>query len=151
LVEAQQGIFYIVTEHSDQETSLKLLASYAFKERRHLATEYKLGEGLVGQCAWSRRESAYRCASGLHQDYIRIGRIEALSIVVLPVLFEGQIKAVVELAPSTGSAISILAFLDQLTESIGTVLNTITATMRTESCSSNRRRWLKSCRAARNF
>src|SRR5207249_3898385 len=46
LVEAQQGIFYIVTEQPDQEIRLKLLASYAFKERRHLATEYKLGEGL---------------------------------------------------------------------------------------------------------
>src|SRR5947199_2189963 len=49
LVEAQQGIFYIMTEQPEQEAKLKLLASYAFKERRHLATEYKLGEGLVGQ------------------------------------------------------------------------------------------------------
>src|SRR5438045_5269545 len=44
LVEAQQGIFYIMTEQPEQEPKLKLLASYAFKERRHLATEYKLGE-----------------------------------------------------------------------------------------------------------
>src|SRR5206468_624597 len=51
LVEAQQGIFYIMTEQQDQEHRLKLLASYAFKERRHISTEYKLGEGLVGQCA----------------------------------------------------------------------------------------------------
>jgi signal transduction histidine kinase/DNA-binding response OmpR family regulator/HAMP domain-containing protein len=133
LVEAQQGIFYIMTEQQDQEPRLKLLASYAFKERRHLATDYKLGEGLVGQCALEQERILL---TDVPSDYIKInsglGEAKPLSIVVLPVLFEGQIKAVVELASFHRFSEIHLAFLDQLTESIGIVLNTITATMRTE-------------------
>src|SRR5438874_3071658 len=133
LVEAQQGIFYIMTEQQDQEPRLKLLASYAFKERRHLSTEYKPGEGLVGQCAMEQERILL---TDVPPDYIKItsglGEAKPLSIVVLPVLFEGQIKAVVELASFHRFSDIHLAFLDQLTESIGIVLNTITATMRTE-------------------
>ena len=54
------------------------------------------------------------------------------NIVVLPVLFEGEVKAVIELASFHRFSEIHLAFLDQLTESIGIVLNTIAANMRTE-------------------
>jgi CheY-like chemotaxis protein len=53
--------------------------------------------------------------------------------VVLPVLFEGEVKAVVELASFHRFNKNHLAFLDQLTESIGIVLNSIEANMRTEA------------------
>jgi signal transduction histidine kinase/DNA-binding response OmpR family regulator/HAMP domain-containing protein len=133
LVDAQQGIFYIMSENENQEPTLKLLASYAFKERRHVDTQYKLGEGLVGQCALEQERILL---TDVPLNYIKItsglGEATPLSIVVLPVLFEGQIKAVVELASFHRFSEIHLAFLDQLTESIGIVLNTITATMRTE-------------------
>ena len=51
---------------------------------------------------------------------------------MLPVLFEGQTKAVIELASLHRFTDAHLSFLEQLTESIGIVLNTIEATMRTE-------------------
>ena len=51
---------------------------------------------------------------------------------MLPVLFEGQVKAVIELASFNRFSEIHLAFLDQLVESMGIVLNTIEATMRTE-------------------
>ena len=69
-------------------------------------------------------------------DYIRInsglGEAPPLNIIVLPVLFEGQVKAVIELASFSRFNEVHLAFLDQLVESMGIVLNTIEATMRTE-------------------
>ena len=69
-------------------------------------------------------------------DYIQIssglGEATPLNIVVLPVLFEGEVKAVIELASFHRFSDIHLTFLDQLTESIGIVLNTIAATMRTE-------------------
>src|SRR5439155_22552303 len=55
------------------------------------------------------------------------------SIVVLPVLFEGETMAVIELAALRPFTNTHLGFLDQLTQSIGVVLNTIEATMRTEN------------------
>src|SRR6202030_1190243 len=69
-------------------------------------------------------------------DYIRInsslGGLAPVSIVVLPVLFEGDVKAAIELASFAQFSDVHLNFLDQLTQSIGIVLNTIAATMRTE-------------------
>jgi len=61
-----------------------------------------------------------------------LGEGTPLNIVVLPVLFEGEARAVVELASFRHFSDIHLAFLDQLTQSIGIVLNTIAATMRTE-------------------
>src|SRR5262249_44078428 len=50
VVSAQQGVFYtMVSESPDKDPVLKLLASYAYKQRKHVDNEFKLGEGLVGQ------------------------------------------------------------------------------------------------------
>ncbi len=54
------------------------------------------------------------------------------NVIVLPVLFEDQVKAVIELASLSPFTASHLAFLEQLTASIGIVLNSIEATMQTE-------------------
>ena len=70
------------------------------------------------------------------EDYVQIssglGQAKPLNIVVLPILFEGDVKAVVEVASFNRFTEGQMSFLTQLTESIGIVLNTITATMRTE-------------------
>ena len=112
---------------------MKLFASYAYKERKSVASEFKAGEGLVGQCALEKDRILL---SEVPSEYIRIssglGEATPLCIVVLPVLFEGQVKAVIELASFHRFSEIHLKFLDQLTESMGIVLNTIAATMRTE-------------------
>src|SRR3954463_2398770 len=56
-----------------------------------------------------------------------------MNIVVLPVIFEGQVKAVIELASFRFFKDIHLSLLDQLTETIAIVLNTIEANMRTEA------------------
>ena len=65
---------------------------------------------------------------------IRSGLFEAVprNVIVLPVLFEDRVKAVIELASLSSFTTSQLAFLEQLTASIGIVLNSIEATMQTE-------------------
>ncbi len=94
---------------------------------------FKTGEGLVGQCAFDKRRILITSAP---PDYIRIssglGEGAPLDIVLLPVLFKGEAKAVVELASLARFSEVHLSFLDQLVESLGIVLNTIAATMRTE-------------------
>jgi signal transduction histidine kinase/DNA-binding response OmpR family regulator len=111
---------------------LKLLAGYATDEET-IPMQFRIGEGLVGECA---REKERILVTNTPGTYVRInsslGGDTPVSIVVLPALFEGDVKAVMELA-SFGQFSDIhLAFLDQLTQSIGIVLNTIAATMRTE-------------------
>ncbi len=132
LVGAAHGVFYIM-ENTDSNSYLKLLSSYAYRERKHLANRFHLGEGLVGQCALEKERILI---TEVPQDYIKIssglGEATPLNDVVLPVLFEGQVTAVIELASFQRFSEIHLTFFDQLTESIAIVLNTIAASMRTE-------------------
>jgi len=134
LVQAQHGVFYIMDSTKEKETAvLKMLSSYAFKERKHLSSQFKIGEGLVGQAAYEKERILL---TSVPSDYIQIssglGEGTPLNIIVLPIMFEGQVKAVIELASFERFSIIHQSFLDQLTESIGIVLNTIEANMRTE-------------------
>jgi signal transduction histidine kinase/CheY-like chemotaxis protein/HAMP domain-containing protein len=132
LVSVQHGVFYM-NEASNGQPEMTLLASYAYTERKNLANHFKAGEGLVGQCALEKTSIVL---SNVPADYVQVrsglGEATPLNIVVLPVLFEGEVKAVIELASFYRFSDVHLIFLNQLTESIGIVLNTIVATMRTE-------------------
>jgi hypothetical protein len=133
LVEAQHGVLYQVQAGPDGPTTLQLLAAYADQPADGLPAVLKLGEGLVGQCA---RDARRLILSGLPRNVtpIRSGLFKSKpkNAVVLPVLFEGQVKAVIELASLTPFTDLQLSFLEQLTSSIGIVLNSIEATMQTE-------------------
>jgi len=131
LVDAQQGTIYQMEAEHDQKGELRLLAGYA--RRSDQPERISIGESLVGQCAVEKQRILLH---EVPQDYTRIGSslgdAPPASIVVLPVLFEGQTKAVIELASLRPFSVTHLTFLEQLTQSIGVVLNTIEATMRTE-------------------
>ncbi len=133
VVGAQQGVFYMMDNIKADDPALKLLASYAYKERKNIDNRFKLGEGLVGQCALEKEKILL---ANVPKDYIKItsglGEATPLNIIVLPVVFEGAVKAVIELASFEHFSPTHQTFLDQLTESIGIVLNTIEANMRTE-------------------
>jgi HAMP domain-containing protein/CheY-like chemotaxis protein/signal transduction histidine kinase len=132
LVDAQQGVFYVNTSANGQPV-MKLLGGYAYKKRKNLANEFHAGEGLVGQCVLERERIL---VTHVPSNYVHIasglGEAPPNNIVVLPVLFEGEAKAVIELSTFSTFSDTHLTFLDQLTESIGIVLNTIAANTRTE-------------------
>jgi signal transduction histidine kinase/HAMP domain-containing protein/ActR/RegA family two-component response regulator len=135
LISAQHGVFYTLVASDDGgEPVLRYRAGYGYKERKHLATQFRLGEGLVGQCA---QEKERILLTEVPSDYVRItsglGDATPLNIIVLPILFEGSVRAVVELASFSRFSPTHQAFLDQLTESIGLVLNTIEANTLTEN------------------
>jgi signal transduction histidine kinase/CheY-like chemotaxis protein/HAMP domain-containing protein len=132
VVAAQQGVLYTL-DHSEEKPKLKLLASYGHTAHDAVGPTLGLGDGLIGQCAIEKRQILL---SSVPPDYIRIssglGNGTPATLVVLPVLFEGTVKAVLELASFERFSPTHLAFLDQLMESIGIVLNTIEANTRTE-------------------
>ncbi len=129
LVNAQQGMIY----QMESEESMVLLAAFAGDGEDGHLRRLKSGEGLVGQCAAEKRRIVI---SDLPANTvpIRSSLFEAVprNVVVLPVLFENHVKAVIELASLSFFTASHLAFLEQLTSSIGIVLNSIEATMQTE-------------------
>jgi methyl-accepting chemotaxis protein len=132
LVSAQHGVFYIM-DKDGESTTLRLLSSYAYQQRRGLSNQFAVGEGLVGQCAL---EKARILITDVPPHYVRIGsglgNGRPRNIVVIPIIFEGEVKAIIELASFNRFTDIHLTFLDQLTEGIGIVLNSISAGMRTE-------------------
>jgi CheY-like chemotaxis protein/signal transduction histidine kinase/HAMP domain-containing protein len=134
VVTAQHGLFYILQEDENFEDSkLNLIASYAYIRRKNSPTQYAMGEGLIGQVAVEKERIIL---SNVPKDYIRInsglGDARPQDVIILPVLFEGQLKAVIELASLDTFSQIHLDFLEGLTESIGIVLNTIESNSRTE-------------------
>jgi HAMP domain-containing protein/CheY-like chemotaxis protein/signal transduction histidine kinase len=131
LVNAQLGVIYQVA--SEDVPVLRLLSAYADDGINSHAQTIKMGEGLIGQCAADKRQ---RLITDMPAHAVPIGsalfKVVPQNIVVLPVLFENQVKAVIELASITAFTTSQMTFLEQLTDSIGIVLNSIEATMQTE-------------------
>jgi signal transduction histidine kinase/CheY-like chemotaxis protein/HAMP domain-containing protein len=132
LVNAQYGVFY-VTKREEDETKLELVASYGADSPDELKQKFHLREGLIGQAAADRRPILLK---DVPPDFIRIGsglgHSKPANVNILPALFEDEVKAVIELASFSEFNETHQSFLDQLMESVGIVLNTIAATMRTE-------------------
>ncbi|MBX3180795.1 MAG: HAMP domain-containing protein [Candidatus Hydrogenedentes bacterium] len=130
LVNAQQGVIYQMVDGPDP--FLRLLAGYAQPEDQ--PEQIRLGKGLAGQCAIEKKRIIL---TDVPSEYTKIhsglGSAYPESVVVIPTLFEGETKAVIELASLGSFTATHLTFLDQLTLSIGVVFNTIEATMQTEN------------------
>ncbi|HET9236396.1 MAG TPA: HAMP domain-containing protein [Oligoflexus sp.] len=134
LVGAQHGGFFMMETADDRTTPvLNLIASYGYSVRKSLSHTYRLKESLIGQCAFEKKRILM---SDVPEGFIHItsgmGDAPARNVVVLPVLFEGEIKAVIELASFKIFSENHLSFLDQLMDSIGVILNMISSSMRTE-------------------
>ncbi len=112
---------------------MKLTSTYAWRERKGVPSTFKLGEGLVGQCALEKKSIL---VSNAPPDYIQIGsglgEAPPVNLIVLPVLFEGEVKAVLELASFQPFSTIHQLFLEQLSGTIGVVLNVIVTNTRTE-------------------
>jgi HAMP domain-containing protein/CheY-like chemotaxis protein/signal transduction histidine kinase len=131
LVNAHMGVIYQV--ENEDSPQLRLLSAYAGDGIYPHQPILQLGEGLIGQCAMDKHQ---RLVTDIPSDSIPINsallRMAPKNLVVLPVLFETQVKAVIELASISAFTTSQMTFLEQLTDSIGIVLNSIEATMQTE-------------------
>ena len=131
LINAHMGVIY-QTENADSP-QLRLLSAYAGDGANPHPQVVQFGEGLIGQCAMDKRQ---RLVSDIPTDTAPINsallRVVPKNLVVLPVLFENQVKAVIELSSISSFTTSQMTFLEQLTDSIGIVLNSIEATMQTE-------------------
>jgi signal transduction histidine kinase/DNA-binding response OmpR family regulator/HAMP domain-containing protein len=133
LVNSEHGALYGMVNPTGAAPYLMFQAGYAYKPRKGLSKEFRLGEGLVGQCAVEKRRILL---TNVPPDYVRItsglGEGTPMNILILPVLFEGEVRAVIELASFQHFSQIHQDFLDQLTDSIGVVLNNIEASSRTE-------------------
>ena len=125
LVDSSHAVFYIKDTEiaEDEEARFKLLASYAFKERKSFSNTIRLGEGLIGQAVL---EKSPIILTDVPSDYVRIssglGEASPLNIYVLPIVFEGDVKAVIEIASFKSYSKTQQDFLEELMNGLGICL-----------------------------
>lgn len=131
-LELPVGVFYICETaeyqqktHTPQIHSLKMVASYGYTRRKNLASQFALGEGLVGQAAL---EKQLIVISQVPEDYIHVqsglGEAVPRTILVLPFMYDGELKGVVELGSFASFSELQLEFLQQVSEAIAIAVNT---------------------------
>ncbi|MBP2471207.1 HAMP domain-containing protein/signal transduction histidine kinase/CheY-like chemotaxis protein [Crossiella equi] len=132
LVGAQYGAFYLADETTEGTTELRLIGSYGHPDDG-TPTRFRLGQGLVGQAARSRKAIA---VDHLPADYITVssalGRATPAALLVLPIVVDDQVLGVIELAAMRLFTPVHRAFLTQLMDTIGVNVNTIVANARTD-------------------
>jgi signal transduction histidine kinase/CheY-like chemotaxis protein/HAMP domain-containing protein len=133
LVQAQHGTFF-VAEDAGGETRLRLVAGYGLRADKDAPIQYRIGQSLIGQVAKSKRPIV---VDEIPPGYIKIssglGEASPANLAVLPLLFEGQVLGVVELASFTKFTPVQMSLLEELTEALGVNVNAIVATSRTDA------------------
>ncbi|MEV8593631.1 HAMP domain-containing protein [Streptomyces sp. NPDC052012] len=132
LVSAQYGAFYLA-EDDGEGPALRLVGSYGSPDDDGRPTRIPFGRTLVGQAARSRRVIT---VDELPPDYVTIssglGQVVPTALMLLPIVVEGQVLGVIELASVTPFTQIHRDFLTQLMETIGVNVNTIVANARTD-------------------
>ncbi|WP_042440938.1 HAMP domain-containing protein [Streptacidiphilus albus] len=143
VVSAQHGAFFlaqpgtrsqerVTDEEDDSDLILRLIGSYGY-QRRAMPTTFRPGESLIGQAAVEKRPILLTSAP---PGYLRIasglGEAAPVNVIVMPVLFEGRLLGIIELASFNAFTKVSLAFLDQIAEMIGVTVNTISVNTKTE-------------------
>jgi CheY-like chemotaxis protein/CHASE3 domain sensor protein/putative methionine-R-sulfoxide reductase with GAF domain len=124
-LEIQQGAFYV----KDEAATLRLQASYA---RENARPAIAMGEGLIGQCALERQPILLHDLPAEYLIHSALGEAAARFIVILPAMFEGDVKGVVELASFTALTQTRQEFLLELLQAIGAALHNLVLNERTE-------------------
>ncbi|MDM8558912.1 GAF domain-containing protein [Candidatus Parabeggiatoa sp. HSG14] len=131
-LEAQVGVFYLLegkegTGERDnvENTCLKLIASYAYTQRKGMGHQFKVGEGLIGQAALEKQRIL---VTEIPEDYINIqsglGEAVPQQLVIIPFMYENVVKGVIEIGSFHSFTEVQLELLDQIISNIGIAVNT---------------------------
>jgi signal transduction histidine kinase/CheY-like chemotaxis protein/HAMP domain-containing protein len=133
LMGALHGTFFL-TEQAGDETRLRLIAGYGLRADKDAPIQYRIGQSLIGQVAKSKRLVV---VDEIPQGYIKItsglGEAPPANLVVFPLLFEGEVLGVVELASFSKFTPIQIDFLEQFAETLGISVNAIIANSRTDT------------------
>ncbi|OAB47094.1 response regulator [Paenibacillus antarcticus] len=135
LIEVGQGAFYVkeTGKNSEHIDDFILLGSYAYIERENVSQRFRLGEGLIGQCALEKKPILL---TQVPNDYIQIssglGEGKPLTILVMPIIFEEEVVAVIELASFKAFTPTQHNLLELLSTSLGVIINSAASRQRTE-------------------
>ncbi|WP_327748328.1 HAMP domain-containing protein [Streptomyces europaeiscabiei] len=141
VVSAQHGAFFLalpfldgkdLAPDNDEQYELRMLGSYGYS-MGSMPTSFRPGEALVGTAAKEKRTILVENApSGYLKISSGLGEAPPAQVIVLPVLFEGTVLGVIELASFTPFTQIQKDFLNQIAEMIATSVNTISVNTKTE-------------------
>ncbi|CAM5439332.1 histidine kinase OS=Streptomyces alboniger OX=132473 GN=CP975_26515 PE=4 SV=1 [Streptomyces alboniger] len=115
-----------------EEHHLRMLGSYGYS-MGSMPTSFRPGETLIGTAAKERRTILVENApSGYLRIASGLGEAPPAQVIVLPVLFEGTVLGVIELAAFQPFTQIQKDFLNQIAEMIATSVNTISVNTKTE-------------------
>ena len=140
LIGAQHGTFFLA-EGVGGETRLRLIAGYGLRADFDAPSQFRLGQSLIGQVAKSRKPLLVTDAPA---GYVKIssglGGAAPVNLIVMPIVFEGQVLGVIEASSFTPFTRTHQDFLEQLMETIGVNVNAIMANARTDTLLEESRR-----------
>jgi CheY-like chemotaxis protein len=120
-IDAKLGAIYL----KDENNTLKLVSSYAYTKRKNLSNEFKVGSGIVGQAALEKKPILI---TNVPDDYLKInsglGEARPVNILVLPFLYEGVVKGIIELGSFNELNDLHMQFLNQIAENIAIAFHT---------------------------
>ncbi|MDF2716160.1 MAG: hypothetical protein K0R28_3085, partial [Paenibacillus sp.] len=132
LLNANYGVLYIRSGKGDQRQMAKW-ASYASVGEPSGAAGFRIGEGLVGQCA---AENRVFDLDRVPDDYIRIGsglgHTAPHSVLIAPVESAGEVVAVIELAALEPFTPLKRKLLEELLNTIGPAIHSVESRMEIE-------------------
>ncbi|MET7974178.1 HAMP domain-containing protein [Streptomyces mirabilis] len=140
VVSAQHGAFFLSMPLVDGKEAgndedayeLRMLGSYGYS-MGSMPTSFRPGEALIGTAAQEKRTILVENApSGYLKISSGLGEAPPAQVIVLPVLFEGTVLGVIELASFTPFTQIQKDFLNQIAEMIATSVNTISVNTKTE-------------------
>ncbi len=133
LVGAQHGTFFLA-EGSGADRRLRLIAGYGLRADTEAPRQIRLGQSLIGQVAKTKKPIVL---TDVPVGYVRIssgiGDAAPLNLIVLPIVFEGQVLGVIEAGSFFPFTQVHRDFLEQMMETIGINMNTILANGRTDA------------------
>src|ERR1700757_4409540 len=138
LVGGQQGAFFL-TDPNNRETRLRLIAGYGLLPRANgqggrVPGQVLLGESLIGQVAKTRRPIILdEVPAGYARISSAIGESRPVNVMIVPIVFEGQVLGVIEAGSLFPFTQVHRDFLEQLMEAIGVNVNTMIANARTDA------------------
>jgi PAS domain S-box-containing protein len=127
-----QGSFYIF---DNEENKLINLATYAYNRKRYVTQEFKIGEGLIGQCAYEQ-DIVYR--TEIPEDYASItsgilGDKKPSSILIVPLITEEKLQGILEFASIENEFSKLtIEYLKELGEIIARTLYNLRMNQKTE-------------------
>ncbi|MFO0400042.1 MAG: GAF domain-containing protein, partial [Sphingobacteriia bacterium] len=147
-IDAIQGAFFLLQDGVSQKPELRLIGCYAYDRKKYMAKTFQLGEGLVGQAAMERGTIYLR---EVPQNYVNItsglGQANPESLLVVPLMSNGQLHGVLEFAGFHGFEPHVIEFVEKLAENIASTLTHVKNNERNQQLLQETQRMAESLKA----